>query len=71
LAHDLDPRVGRDAPAADELDRDPAPLHLRRALRPGAVDDAALVLLGERQDLSRDTAGDRAADLDDQTAHER
>ena len=38
--HDLERLGGGDAPSADELDLEPAPLHLLGDLRPRAVDDA-------------------------------
>ena len=61
----------RDAAAADELDRDPGPLHLARDLRAGAVDDAeARARAPARRPLGR-AVGDRAADLDHQPAHVR
>ena len=56
----------RDAAAADELDRQPAPLHLLGDLRPGAVDDdrPRRPLLGEGEHRADRLAADRAAELD-------
>ena len=59
-------------PPLHELDRDAAPLISVGDLRAGAVhDDHLVALLGEAEDAARRVACDRAADLDDQPAHER
>ena len=72
LAHDLE-RLERGAPpAADELDRDRAPLHLERDLRAGAVHDADLVaFLDEAEDPVGRLARDGAADLHDEAGDGR
>jgi hypothetical protein len=71
-ANDCEPGRRRDAPAADELDRESEPLHLLGDLRPGAVNDAdAVSCLGELKDQLARLVRDRAAALEDDEAHER
>jgi hypothetical protein len=56
----------------DELHGDPAPLHLLRDLRAGAVHDYDLMaLLAESEDPIRRFGGHGPADLHDEPAHER
>ena len=72
LAHDLERRQRRAPAALDELDGNPAPVHLLGDLRAGAVDDDDLVaFLGQSEDAARSVGGDGAADLHDQPGHDR
>ena len=72
VAHDVERLRRRHAPPADELHLEPAPLHLLRDLRAGAVHDADRVAGGAK---ARDRVGRsprrRAANLEDDEAHER
>jgi hypothetical protein len=68
LAYDLQPFRSRYAAAGDEGHVEAAPLHLRRDLRAGAVDDADLVRVGHEVENVRD---DAAADLEDDPTHVR
>ena len=62
----------RAPPAADELDRDRAPLHLEGDLRAGAVHDADLMaLLDEAEDAVGRLGRDGAADLHDEARDRR
>jgi hypothetical protein len=72
LAHDLERSSSRAPSAADELHPDAAPRHLLRDLRAGAVHDAHFVaLLNETEDAARTLRGNRTADFDDETRHDR
>ena len=71
LAHDRQRRVARHAPPVDEPNLEPGTLELGGDLRPGAVDDADLVLLGQRERERRRLSRDRPADLEDDAAHVR
>ncbi len=71
VAHDGEDGGRRHAAAADELDRQPEPLHRRGDLRAGAVDDADLVLARQLEHGRGRLGGDGAADLHDDAAHER
>ncbi len=72
VAHDLERLRRGHAPPADELHLEPAPRHLLRDLRAGAVHDADRVAGGAQ---ARDRLGRsprrRAANLEDDEAHER
>ena len=64
LAHDLERRAASSRAGRRRSDREPAPLHLRGDLRPGAVHDADLVLAAASSRTRRRVRRDRAADLD-------
>ena len=60
----------RHPPALDEGGHDPAPLHLGRDLRPGAVDDDDVVSGGPQgQRLARSLRRDAPTQLEDDPAH--
>ena len=61
----------RHAPSVDEPDLEPGALELGRDLRPGAVDDADLVPLRQRERERRRLSRDRTADLEHDPAHVR
>ena len=64
--HDVECGRARDTAAADELDRQPEPLHLGRDLRPGAVNHRNLVTTCYKASKGRcGCGGGRSADLED------
>ena len=68
-AHDRERRLARHAASVDEPDLEPGPLELGRDLRPGAMNDADLVPLRQRERERRGFSRDGAADLEHDPAH--